>query len=518
MLLRSLGLDPLPDRTDLKARITGTIVRDGYRIEKLRYESVPGLLVTAHLYIPDGDGPFPVILNSHGHWPYKKIAPPVQARGISLALEGFAALIVDSPGVSWDDNGANERIGVGDHNDWFLNLGRCVQGVYTWDLMRGLDYLQTRQDMDCTRVGITGTSGGGTATMYTFAADTRISCAVPVCYATSLEVNPANGCLCNHVPGVLALGDRSDILAMRAPAPVMLIGATKDSEFPPEGHTRTFEKLKAIYKSKRQESNVRLELIEGGHDYSRRMREAMVAFFREHLLGEPARGYVPEKRPMTDGDCNPFEVGTAPVSDPRLQVTTWFERDTKSFRSLLDRAMASSSPEPFDAPARLIGWGRHTRIEKLKVGNSVSIHDMTVLAPSSDSIALPINEIEQRFCIYLGMSIPEVLAQWLHHFLPSGPESWESSRVGTIGIDPLTSMIASVKTLVSSASPEVAPEKLIATGEIASMTAMFLKLYRPSLEISTSHTYSGWTDALKLNIRQLAQPNARYLAWPFPSE
>ena len=514
-LLRALGLDPLPDRTDLKPVITGTIRRDGYRIEKLRYESVPGLIVTAHLYIPDGNGPFPVILNPHGHWRYKKVEPVVQARGISLALEGFAALIVDSPGGSWDANEVNERKGIGDHNNWFLNLGRCIQGVYAWDLMRGLDYLETRPEMDCLRVGITGTSGGGTATMYTFAIDDRISCAVPACYATSMEVNPHNGCLCNHVPGAMDFGDRAHILAMRAPAPIMLIGATNDEEFPPEGHKKTFEKLKAIYKSKKKESNVRLELVEGGHDYSRRMREAMVAFFREHLLGEPARTHVPEKRPLTDGAGNPFEAGTASITDPRLMVTTWFERETKSFSDLLDESVALPKPDPFVPAERMIGWGRHGRIAKLQTHDIVSIHDVTVVAPSSDSIALPIDDVDQRLCIYLGLSVPEYFAQWLHVSLPSGPEGWESARVGSTSGDALTSMIASVKTLVSSSNPEVAPSKLIAKGEVASMTAMFLKLYRPNLEIETSQKFEGWSDALKLNIRQLVQPSARYLNWPF---
>ena len=81
--------------------------------------------------------------------------------------------------------------------------------------------------------------------------------------------------------------------------------------------------------------------------------------------------------------------------------------------------------------------------------------------------------------------------------------------------DAFTSMIASVKTLVSAAHPEVPPTKVVAIGEVASMTALFLKLYRPELELETSHQYTGWTDALKLNSRQLAQPNARYLEWPF---
>jgi len=515
ILLRSLGLDPLPARTNLKALITGVVLRKGYRIELLRYESMPGLLVTAHLYIPEGSGPFPVILNPHGHWEYKKSEPLVQSRAISLALEGFASLVVDSPGVRWDYTDQNERFGIGEHDDFFLNLGISIQGVYAWDLMRGIDYLESRKEIDCTRIGITGASGGGTAALYTFAIDDRISCAVPVCFATSMEVNPHNGCLCNHVPGVMAVGDRTDILAIRAPAPLMLIGATIDPEYPAEGHQRSYEKLRTIYRSKKKEANIRLELVEGEHDYSRRMREAMVAFFREHLLGEPRRSQVAEKQPLTDGRCNPTEAGTAEKTDPRLLVTHWFDRETKSFRDLLAESMALPQPHPYLPNERLIGWGRHGKIEKLKTSEIVSIHDISIVAPNSGSIALPTEDIDQRLCIYLGISIPEFLAQWLHLALPAGPEGWETSRVGAMSGDALTSMIASVKTLVSSANPELAPVKVVASGQVASMTAMFLKLYRPNLEIETSHSFSGWMDAVSLNTRQLVQPGARYIEWPF---
>jgi hypothetical protein len=299
----------------------------------------------------------------------------------------------------------------------------------------------------------------------------------------------------------------------------MLIGATRDGEFPPEGHTRTYEKLRAIYKAKKKEANVRLELVECGHDYNRRMREAMVAFFRQHLLGEAAKSFVPEKRPLTDGAGNPFEQGTAPITDSRLPVTTWFERETKTFRSMLDEALECPAPKPYEPAGRLVGWGRHTKLEKLRLGETVSIHDLNLVAPTSDSIALPIEEIDQRLCIYLGLSVPEVFAQWLHLSLPSGVESWENSRPGSLPPDPLTSMIASVRTLVSSAHPEFGPTRLVATGEVASMTALFLKLYRPNLEIETSHRFESWSDALRLHMRQLVQPNGRYLEWPiiYPS-
>jgi len=302
-LMRSLGLDPLPPRTPLHARVTGVLRREGYRIEKLVFESRPGFPVTAHLYVPDGrEGErLPVIVNPHGHWRHKKAEPVVQSRAIAQALHGYLALVVDSPGHSFEGDAPIERRSAGPHDDLRLLLGSTnATGIYVWDLMRALDYLETRAEADMTRVGITGASGGGLATTYAFAADERFACAVPVCYATSLEVNPRNGCLCNHVPGTLQLGDRADVLAIRAPAPVFVIGARDDPEFPPEGTERTGEKLRAIAALFGAADAMQWRIFESGHDYNREMREAALGFFDLHLRGAGDGSPVPEPEIATE--------------------------------------------------------------------------------------------------------------------------------------------------------------------------------------------------------------------------
>lgn len=510
-LLKALGLYPLPPRTELKAQVTGELKRDGYRIEKVRFESRPGLLVTAHLYLPEGTGPFPVVLVPHGHFEHKKSTPVVQAGGISLALQGFAAMIVDSPGHSWDVNDVNERREMGTHDDRFLCMGTPVQGVYVWDLMRALDYLEGRGDISAKRVGITGSSGGGTATMLAFAADERIQAAVPVCAVSSMEDMPHNGCLCNHVPGLMDLGDRADVLALRAPAPVMIIGASDDPEFPAEGMKRTHEKMRGIYRQFREESKVRLEIVEGIHDYSRRMREAMLAFFREHLLGERTRTFVPEARPLTDGVQVPYEANTEPASSRDLLVTSPEARTTRSFRSLLHDALDQPYPEAFDRERRLVRWGQYGRVGEGKVSSVLRLSD-AAKPEVPDVTALPHADVDQRLCFYLGLSVPEVFAQMLHLLLPGGPEGWES--VAHSG-DALTSMIATMKNLVGSANPVDPPKSVVADGPVASMTARFLKLYRPELELQASHAWTSWSDVLQSDVAALAQPQARYLAWPF---
>ena len=324
-LLRDLSLDPMPERTPLNARITGTLAREGYRIEKIAFESRPDFWVTAHLYLPAGDGPFPVILNPHGHWGWKKTEPVVQARLIAQAKHGYLAMIVDSPGNSFEGGRPVERRQEGSHDDWRLSMSvGTATGVYVWDLMRALDYLETRPEADMTHVGVTGASGGGTATTYLFAAEERIKCAVPVVYATSLEINPHNGCLCNHVPGTLRIGDRADLLALRAPAPVLVIGARQDGEFPPEGTELTGKKLRRIWELYGAAESARWLLFDGPHDYNRAMREAAMGFFDLHLRG------LGDGSPVAEAD-SPTE---RPDSAELLVLPEWPE----GARSMLDLA------------------------------------------------------------------------------------------------------------------------------------------------------------------------------------
>ena len=296
-VMRSLGLDPLPPRTPLNARTTGVIRRPGYRIEKIVFDSRPDFPVTAHLYVPDGPPGrrFPVIVNPHGHWEWKKQEPTVQARLIGQALHGYLAIVVDSPGHSFEGDNRIERRSAGTHDDLRLIIGSTnATSVYVWDLMRALDYLATRPEADMSRVGLTGASGGGLATMWAFAAEPRFTCAASVVYASSYEINPDNGCFCNHVPGSLQVGDRSDVLAVRAPAPVLIIGAEEDIEFPAAGMRLTGEKIKRIWGLFGKSADAWTRMFPGGHDYSRPMRETSLGFFDKYLKKTGDGAPVPE--------------------------------------------------------------------------------------------------------------------------------------------------------------------------------------------------------------------------------
>jgi dienelactone hydrolase len=343
-LMRDLGLDPLPPRTPLKARVTGTLQRRGYRIEKLAFESRPGFLVTAHIYVPDGAAgrKLPVIVNPHGHWGYKKNEPTVQSRLIGQVLNGYLAVVVDSPGFSFEGDRPIERRFAGTHDDLRLILGsQNATSVYVWDLMRTLDYLATRPEADMTRIGLTGASGGGLATMWAFAAEPRFACAASVVYASSLEVNPENGCLCNHVPGSVQLGDRSDVLGVRAPAPILIIGAEEDVEFPAKGMRLTEEKLRGLWGLFGKSEDAWLRMFPGGHDYSRPMRETAMGFFDKYLKGAGDGSPVPEPAFVTEPPESP-EMFVVPEPPSGLLTMRGIAR------SMFDR------PEPVASVAEYI--------------------------------------------------------------------------------------------------------------------------------------------------------------------
>ena len=319
-LLRSLGLDPMPAKTPLNARITGTIQRNGYRIEKVVFESRPQFFVTCHVYVPDvAIGKLPIVVNVNGHWAHKKNEDRIQLRAAFQATQGYIAIAVDSPGWSFEGNSLIERRDEGNHNDFKLVQGGSnTTGYYVWDTIRALDYVATRADADMSRIGITGASGGGLATLYTFAADDRYKAAVPVVYMASMETAPDNGCLCNHVPATSQIGDRSDVMAIQAPKPVYLMGAQNDGEFPPDATRLTAKKMQGTWALFGKKDDVHVQIFAGGHDYNQLMREASIGFFDKYVKG--VGDGSPVKQPVLEA-INP-EDRQLLVLDPPLKERT----------------------------------------------------------------------------------------------------------------------------------------------------------------------------------------------------
>jgi len=250
-LLYMLGLEPMPKRTPLHTKITGTLKRPNYRIEKIAFQSLPGLYVTANFYIPhQRPGALPAILYACGHSPHPKGAKwDYQDRAIWFASNGFAVLVLDTLEFG-EVSGLHH--GIHDLNLWnWLSLGYTPIGVEVWNAMRALDYLETRTEVDKQRIGMTGISGGGVATWYTTALDDRIAAAAPVCSTFTFGSQAAHWvaagqCDCIYFHNTY-LTDFPLVGALIAPRPLFMFSGQRDGDFPPDGYHAVFSQVKKIY-------------------------------------------------------------------------------------------------------------------------------------------------------------------------------------------------------------------------------------------------------------------------------
>ena len=265
-LLDMLGLDPLPARTPLKAEITGRLERELYRIEKIVFQSSPGLYVTGNFYVPKGAArPLPTILYLCGHAPHPLGAKfQYQDRAIWFASHGFACLILDTHEFG---ELAGIHHGTHDLNMWhWLSLGYTPAGLEVWNAMRALDYLETRPEVDAKRIGLTGISGGGAMTWYTAAVDERIAAAAPVCstitWGSQAEHWRAGGqCDCIYYHNSYRW-DFPVVAALIAPRPLLILSGQRDADFPPDGYHEVFRRGKRVY-----------DFYAGGDGKSERIRE-----------------------------------------------------------------------------------------------------------------------------------------------------------------------------------------------------------------------------------------------------
>jgi dienelactone hydrolase len=287
----------LPARTPLNPRVTGVVSREGYRVEKILFESRPKHYVTALLFLPEGGrhaSPFPAVLVPCGHAGEAKAYPAYQTMGALLALNGMAALVFDPidqgersqmpealPKV-WGTT-AHTTLGVGS-----ILLGRNTASFEIWDGMRAVDYLQSRPQVDPNRIGCTGNSGGGTQTSYLMALDDRIAAAAPSCYITGFEallstIGPQDAE--QNLFGQLAFGmDHADYLMMRAPMPILICAATKDF-FDIEGTWRSFRYAKRLYTRLGVAERISLLENDATHNYNRTQREGVARWMSRWLLG-----------------------------------------------------------------------------------------------------------------------------------------------------------------------------------------------------------------------------------------
>ena len=302
-------LGGFPERSPLNGQTVGVIEADGYRIEKVIYESQPNHHVTANLYLPDGDGPFPGVVVSSGHSRTAKTADYNQRFGIIMALHGMAALCFDPIGQGersqFLDADGQPQFSSTTREHFLVGVGSILVGRNTaryraWDAIRSIDYLVSRPEIDEEKIGFTGCSGGGTLTSYVMALDDRVTCAAPACYLTTFRklietIGPQDAE--QNIYGQVAFGmDHPDYVLMRAPRPTLISSTTGDF-FDIEGSWDNYREAKRIYARLGRPEQVDLVEVEGGHGVHPQNLATIAQWMQRWLLGR-------------DEPVEPIELGT----------------------------------------------------------------------------------------------------------------------------------------------------------------------------------------------------------------
>ncbi len=343
-ILYSMGLWPLPEKTPLNAKISGRIERTGYSVEKVYFESVPGLFVVGNLYRPLGKkGPFPGILSAHGHWTHGRLEDDprlasIPGRAINLALQGNVVFSYSMLGYNESALQMEHRWSGKREELW----GISIAGIQLWNSIRALDFLTSLPDVDPNRIGMTGASGGATQTFLLSAVDDRVKVVVPV---NMLSLYFQGGCVCENAPGLRINASNLDIAGLIAPRPLLMISCTGDwTEHTPQLEYPAMRRLYALFLKENLEPNydtpeqIQYIQVHEEHNYNKESREAAYNFFARWLQNQPQPVIreVPFQVEKTE-DLTVFKT-LPPGAVNRTQLTEW----------LVNRAKQTLQSQPQD--------------------------------------------------------------------------------------------------------------------------------------------------------------------------
>jgi hypothetical protein len=374
-----LGLWPMPPRTDLRPVITGKIDADAFTIEKMHFQSSPGLYVTGNLYVPKNvKGPVPAVLYvcGHGNTVVNNVSygskVNYQHHPAWFAEHGYVCLILDTLQLS-EIPGLHHGL----HNRgmwWWQTLGYTPAGIECWNAMRALDYLQSRPEVDGKRLGVTGRSGGGATSWWISAADDRVQCMVPVAGIADLwahlveGVAPRfrNGVISGHCDCMYMVNtyrwDFATVAALCAPRPLMLGNSDDDAIFPIPGYRRMVDKVRKIYDLYGAGDRFALLETAGPHKDTPELRLGAYRWMNRWLKGEtgdesererprfePARLKVFDRLPADEVNTSIQELFIKPAH-PELPlspqvVKEWWPGQSKDWLHELQEKVFRGWPE-----------------------------------------------------------------------------------------------------------------------------------------------------------------------------
>lgn len=387
-LLVSNGLWPMWPNNELKPVIHGKIDRGDYTIEKVFFASLPGHYVAGNLYRPkNGDEKHPGVLCPHGHWPNGRFYDagdgfvaqltsgaeehaagaryPVQARMVELARMGCVVFHYDMVGYADSQSIA--------HTEGFTDVEAALKlqnfmGLQTFNSIRALDFLMSLPDVDTGRIGVTGSSGGGTQTFMLCAVDDRPDVAFP---AVMVSTDMQGGCICENAEYLRIGINNIAIAALFAPKPMAMSGA---DDWTINIETKGLPELKTIYDFYGEADAVDAKCFpQFVHNYNQVAREMMYAWFNKYLeLGGPEDPRERDFWPIDPKELSVFD-SEHPLPDDATDaagVREWLSKvSAEQYASLLPKAKADVAKyqESVGAAARVMldeGVPAADRIEK----------------------------------------------------------------------------------------------------------------------------------------------------------
>lgn len=333
-LLQELG-GPWPQRTPLDAQITGTIDHDDYSVQKVVFQSLPHVYVTADVYLPKSAAkPYPAVLGLAGHSDDGKAYLNYQTVWVSLARRGFLVLAIDPVGqgerMEHLDPITHKSLlapgGTAEHMaDGLpaLLTGTGIARYFVWDEIRAIDYLESRDDVDRNRIAAAGNSGGGTQSAYISALDPRVAASVISCYMTSWNAmwsDPGPQDSEQVLPGFVAAGlDFPDFLTSIAPRPVQMEVATRDF-FPIRGAHATFAEGKETFHTLGADDRIALVEADDTHGWSRPRRIGAYKWLSQWLQHRTDDGVEAEFKPDTPAALSATSTGQVLTTYPDAET------------------------------------------------------------------------------------------------------------------------------------------------------------------------------------------------------
>ena len=324
--LEMLGISEyIRNRGELRARITGKIEEKDLTIYKLYYESLPKLYVTGNLYVPKSlKEKAPAVLYLSGHARDQKYHYQEHPR--NFAKLGFVSLIVETIQLGEIPGYHHGTYSYGMFN-WY-SLGYTPTGVEVLNAVRAIDFLQSRSEVDPNRIGVTGISGGGAMSWFTAAVDSRVKVVAPVCGTATIESHVCKRTINGHCDCMFWINtymrDLSDIGALIAPRPLLIVSTKRDWIFDINSVRKIYLKLKKLYDILGYPDNIELLEAPGPHSYSEESKRVLFKWFLRHLKGESKEPKLVLGRPISSDLLRVFDK--YPTDERVTTVQEWFIR------------------------------------------------------------------------------------------------------------------------------------------------------------------------------------------------